>query len=48
MKYEQPKIEMLLLDESDVITTSPATLPGNGFDGEGEGIFGYDADGDLL
>ena len=32
MKYEQPKIEMLLLDESDVITTSPATLPDNGFD----------------
>ena len=32
MKYEQPKIEMLLLDESDVITTSPAVLPNNGFD----------------
>ena len=32
MKYEQPKIEMLLLDESDVITTSPAILPNNGFD----------------
>lgn len=22
MKYEQPKIEMILLDESDVVTTS--------------------------
>jgi|GEM_PF-6844888 len=34
MKYEQPKIEIVLLDESDVITTSPATMTDNGFNGE--------------
>lgn len=39
MKYEQPKIEIVLLDESDVITTSPATLTDGGFNGEGEDIF---------
>ena len=30
IKYEEPKIELILLDQSDVITTSPA----NPFDGE--------------
>ena len=35
MKYEQPKIEIILCGSFDVITTSTADFVGNGFeDGE--------------